>query len=132
MLYLLHILNFFSKIYMSIYCLFLLWSYRKLPNGEPVKKYAELIEYLMSKDKDIKALEMDFEGKNILLYHLGVEPHLRAVHQQEYIIPLRDPSITRDLMCRGPATPEMWWGLSAKIPKHRRCKDCEEEEEEGV
>lgn len=98
--------------------------FRKLPNGQQVKKYAELIEFLMAKDPSIRALEMDFEGKNILLYYLGGDQHMLKDENLKYGVPLRDPSERKDLMCRGEAGPEQWWGLSStKHPLHCRCKD---------
>ena len=54
----------------------------------------------MSKDKDIKAVEMDFEGKNILLYHMcGMTP-------------LSPPEQPLQHVARGVATAEKWWALS--------------------
>ncbi len=44
---------------------------RRSINGSLVRTYEELIAYLLSKDSAIKSLEMNFEGKNILLYHMG-------------------------------------------------------------
>lgn len=40
-----------------------------------MKRYGELIEYLLNKSPDIHALQMDFEGKNIMLYYLGAGAH---------------------------------------------------------
>jgi hypothetical protein len=68
--------------------------------GGYVRRYGELIEYLLRKDPSIKALEMDFEGKNILLYSLGG------------LVPLRDPAERVPHICKGPATSEHWWRLS--------------------
>ena len=40
-------------------------------SGRPVSDYADLVEYLLSKSPAVRAVELDFEGKNVLLYHLG-------------------------------------------------------------
>jgi hypothetical protein len=101
---------------------------RKLPNGDPVKKYGELIEYLMAKHEDIKALEMDFEGKNVLLYYLGDGRERIDANGEPFQIPRRDPGLKKDLMCRGKATKETWWNLSSSST---RCR-CTEPEEEGA
>ncbi len=76
----------------------LIQCHRKTSEGQPVKKYSELIEYLMAKDPGIKALQLDFEGKNILLYHLA--------DLSDSI--LRDPAMIKHLVCKGPATREIW------------------------
>lgn len=78
----------------------------------------------MSKNSDIHALEMDFEGKNVLLYHLGDPTKLSLSGKGEFNLPLREPSLCKDLMCRGAATPETWWNLSSSEGKCR-CKDSE-------
>ena len=44
---------------------------RKLSNGSQVSTYEDLIQYLMEKDSGIGKVELAFEGRNILLYHLG-------------------------------------------------------------
>ena len=99
---------------------------RKLPNGQPVRKYGELIEYLLAKDKGIKALEMDFEGKNVLLYHLGNSTINSTCGIQNYELlqqlPLRDPGLKKDLMCRGEAVPAVWWKLSSSSAAGRSCQ----------
>lgn len=94
-----------------------------------MKKYAELIEYLMAKDANINALEMDFEGKNIMLYHLGTDRD--SLSKRQYTIPLRDPSLPAELMCRGVATPEHWWNLSQTALRRQRGA-CNHETCEGV
>lgn len=91
--------------------------YRKLPNGDLVRKYGDLIEYLMAKDANIMAIEMDFEGKNVLLYHLGAD-------HGGFTVPLRDPVLPRDLMCRGEATSSLWRAKSnTKHTSRCRCAD---------
>ena len=40
-------------------------------DGGLVKSYGDFIEYLLRKSPEIHALQMDFEGKNIMLYFLG-------------------------------------------------------------
>lgn len=83
-----------------------------------MRRYGEFIEYLLRKDPNIKAVEMDFEGKNILLYSLGG------------LQPLRDPAEVVPHICRGPATSEHWWRLSQNDqqikPRSRCCgdRDC--------
>ena len=45
------------------------FTQRKLPDGRAVKKYEELLEYLVAKDPQaIKIKELDFEGKNKVVY----------------------------------------------------------------
>lgn len=84
-----------------------------------MRRYGEFIEYLLRKDPNIKAVEMDFEGKNILLYSLGG------------LQPLRDPAEVVPHICRGPATSEHWWRLSQNDqqikPRSRCCgdRDCD-------
>lgn len=68
--------------------------------GRPVRIYGELIEYLMEKHKDIKALVMDFEGKNVMLYWLAGKTPLEC---PEDIIPHST---------LGVAAPAHWWALS--------------------
>jgi hypothetical protein len=84
---------------------------RKLLNGNLVREYAELIEYLLEKDPRINALELDFEGKNILLYFLADR------------VPLNDPASVIPQISKGIATKEKWWALSRQT-KSRRCKCC--------
>lgn len=36
-----------------------------------MKTYAELIEHLLSKSSDIIPIELDFEGKNVMLFYPG-------------------------------------------------------------
>lgn len=82
--------------------------------GGYVRRYGELIEYLLRKDSSIKALEMDFEGKNIMLYSLG------------NCIPLRDPTEVIPHICKGTAQSEHWWRLSNnENTKTSRCH-CQE------
>ena len=68
--------------------------------GRPVKVYGELIEYLMEKNEDIKALVMDFEGKNIMLYWLAGRT------------PAQNPEDVIPQFTLGVATPAHWWALS--------------------
>jgi hypothetical protein len=87
--------------------------FRRLPNGEFVKRYGELIEYLLNKSPEIHPLQMDFEGKNIMLYYLGD----RA--------PLSDPEQPLSHVCKGVASPEMWWELSSSVKKGKLKKDAD-------
>lgn len=41
---------------------------RKLPDGRPVRKYEELIEYLQLKHPSIKSHQLEFEGRNTVLF----------------------------------------------------------------
>jgi hypothetical protein len=50
---------------------------RRHPSGRVVSDYADLVEYLLSKNDSIRALELDFEGKNVLLYYLAETLPLR-------------------------------------------------------
>jgi hypothetical protein len=45
--------------------------FRKKSDGGYVKTYAELIEHLLSKSSDIIPIELDFEGKNVMLFYPG-------------------------------------------------------------
>jgi hypothetical protein len=56
---------------------------------ESVRTYEDLVEHLMSLHPDIRALEMDFEGKNVLLYWLADR------------VPLGDPVEPTPLMVKG-------------------------------
>ena len=108
----------------------MVYVFRKLSNGEPVRKYGELIEYLMSKDANIHAIEMDFEGKNVLLYHLGyiTRSSQDCSTSTMMTVPLRDLELKVDLLCRGrgPTGPDHWWNLSLTkahvIAKERNTK----------
>ncbi len=81
---------------------------RRLSNGNPVTSYGELIEYLMAKSPHIRAVEMDFEGKNIMLYYLGErENHTAGIPLDSY-----HPQIVR-----GVVVPDMWWALSTNLKK---------------
>lgn len=66
-----------------------------------MKSYGEFVEYLLRKDPGIIPLQMDFEGKNILLYHMGGRE------------PLGDPALAMPHICKGSAVSEMWWALSS-------------------
>jgi hypothetical protein len=39
-------------------------------NGDPVRTYDQFIRYLMSKNESVHCIQLDFEGKNLLLYSL--------------------------------------------------------------
>jgi hypothetical protein len=43
---------------------------RKLKNGEAVKSYEQLIQFLKEKDDGIQSIELPFEGRNICVYKL--------------------------------------------------------------
>jgi hypothetical protein len=83
-------------------------------SGGYVKSYGEFVEYLLRKDPGIVPLQMDFEGKNILLYHLGGR------------LPLADPAQVMPHICQGVAMPEMWWALSSNqgVEGGTRCAGC--------
>jgi len=76
---------------------------RKLKDGRHVKVYGDLIEYILEMDSEISALEMDFEGKNVMLYYLGAAA------------PLADPMEPIAHISRGVATAETWWRLSKNM-----------------
>jgi hypothetical protein len=86
-----------------------------------VRRYGELIEYLLHKDPSIHAIQMDFEGKNILLYSLG-----------KVVLPQSEPAEVVPHICKGPAEAQHWWRLSNNEQqiKGKRCNCCEEEKEE--
>lgn len=49
------------------------FPHRRLPSGRPVSEYADLVEFLLAKDPEtVRAVELDFEGKNVLVYSLGL------------------------------------------------------------
>jgi hypothetical protein len=72
------------------------------PDGSPVKSYSQLIEYLMNKHERIRAVELDFDGRNILLYYLPLS--LESVGE----LPLVDPALPVAKIVRGVATAEIW------------------------
>jgi hypothetical protein len=41
---------------------------RRLEDGSPVQSYDQLIQFIMQKDPSIKSTELNFQGKNILLF----------------------------------------------------------------
>jgi len=73
----------------------------------------------MAKHPEIKAVELDFEGKNILLYFLAG----RA--------PLCDPVAPLSQTVRGPAQRKHWWLLSVIGAAHRVPEDVRDEIEKG-
>lgn len=79
-------------------------------DGSPITSYGDFIEYLMAKSPLIHAVEMDFEGKNVLLYYCGdVVPMCdRPDTSKEY----PQPSAYQPQIVRRIATPEVWWKLS--------------------
>lgn len=81
------------------------FPHRRRSDGGLVKSYGDFIEYLLRKSPEIHALQMDFEGKNIMLYFLGDRE------------PLADPCQAKTHVCKGIATPEMWWKLSSSVTK---------------
>jgi hypothetical protein len=54
---------------------------RKDAEGKRIKKYSDFIEYLLSKHSEIKILQLDFEGRNILLYFLAEFQPLKSVEE---------------------------------------------------
>ena len=68
----------------------------------PVKLYGEFIEYLLDIDRErIKAVELDFDGKNVLLYSLGP------------CVALVDPATEQHHVVKGAANgKEHWWKMS--------------------
>lgn len=73
---------------------------RYFQEKRPVRVYGELVEYLLEKHPAIRALEMDFDGKNVLLYYLaGIDP-------------LVNPEEPIENISKGAATAAIWWRLS--------------------
>jgi hypothetical protein len=64
---------------------------RQNTDGSAVKTYEEFISYLCRKNEKIEAVEMDFGGRNILLYYLAD------------IRPLSNPEEAIPRIVRGPA-----------------------------
>ena len=52
--------------------------------------YADLVQYLLSLSPLVHATQLDFEGKNVLVYYLP-----------ESLQPLRDPDTKEALICKG-------------------------------
>lgn len=77
-----------------------------------MRVYGELIEYLMEKHGDIKALVMDFEGKNVMLYWLADRT------------PLQCPEDVIPHLTLGLATPAHWWALSNNAVPSSGCNCC--------
>ena len=75
---------------------------RKAMDGSAVRCYGEFIEFLLAKDPNIQTAELDFEGKNILLYHLGGR------------VPLKAPEEAELHVVRGPSDQTHWWSLSTR------------------
>ena len=92
---------------------------RHAETGGPVKEFGHFIEYLMSLDieKKIAAAQLDFDGKNILLYYLADR------------VPEMDPTMAEVHVCRGSADSAVWWSISRQARKTCRCRGtvCEEE-----
>jgi hypothetical protein len=78
---------------------------RSLQDKRPVRVYGELIEYLLEKHPAIRSLEMDFDGKNVLLYFLGG------------VDPLANPEESIPNICKGEASASVWWQLSKQQKK---------------
>eukprot|EP00597_Dinobryon_sp_UTEXLB2267_P001362 CAMPEP_0170063494 /NCGR_PEP_ID=MMETSP0019_2-20121128/4338_1 /TAXON_ID=98059 /ORGANISM="Dinobryon sp., Strain UTEXLB2267" /LENGTH=320 /DNA_ID=CAMNT_0010269933 /DNA_START=252 /DNA_END=1216 /DNA_ORIENTATION=- len=68
---------------------------RQLKDGKSVTSYGDLISYLMEKHSDIQAVEMDFEGRNVLLYFLAGVPVHYDVHNNNVAI-APDPLVAGD------------------------------------
>ena len=69
-----------------------------------VTTYGSFIEYLLALDPkgQIRAVALDFEGKNVLLYHLGTPPRTHV----------GDPDQELLSISRGKADSSVWWHLS--------------------
>ena len=39
--------------------------------GGPVRNYEQLLDYLQDKDPAIQRVQLDFDGRNIALFHTG-------------------------------------------------------------
>lgn len=87
--------------------------------GGPVKEFGHFIEYLVSLDPEgkIAAVQLDFDGKNIMLYYLADR------------VPETDPELSEVHVCRGTANSDVWWSISRQSKKTCRCRNavCEEE-----
>ncbi len=70
--------------------------HRFTSSGTHVRTYPELIEYLLTKSNQIHAVELDFDGRNVLLYSLG------------NVIQKADPIENEPKVTRGLATTEIW------------------------
>jgi len=63
---------------------------RRSRTNEPVTSYEDLVLYLLSLSPLVKATQLDFEGKNVLIYYLP-----------DHLQPVRDPSTKEPLICKG-------------------------------
>jgi len=63
---------------------------RRSASGELVTSYSDLVQYLLSLSPNVHATQLDFEGKNVLVYFLP-----------DSIQPLRDPNTKEPLICKG-------------------------------
>ena len=83
-----------------------------------MRQYGDFIEYLMAKGEGgiIRAVEMDFEGKNVMLYYLGDGGGVGGG-----VTPKSVPEAFRRHVVRGPATAATWWALSGNNADNGRC-----------
>lgn len=101
-----------------------------------MRTYADLIEHLIRKNELLQAIEMDFEGKNILLYYPGVSRSMTlsatgsstAFAEQMQ----RNPSTAVYKMTRGPATKEIWTAISNGFTRKEVLEDPEEQSNDTV
>ncbi len=73
--------------------------------GRPVKTYSGLIEYLLTKSPHILAVQLDFDGRNVLL-HYAPPPAIGA--DEERVRLLVSPAEPEMKVARGVATKELW------------------------
>ncbi len=66
-----------------------------------MRSYAQLVEYLLAKHADIRAVELDFDGRNILLYYLPQD-----------VTALVDPAEPLQKITRGVATAAIWRNIA--------------------
>jgi hypothetical protein len=44
---------------------------RRAPDGQAVRSYAQFLDYLQAKSPSIQRKELDFVGRNVVLWHCG-------------------------------------------------------------
>ena len=73
--------------------------------GRSVKSYSDLIEYLLTKSPHIHAVQLDFDGRNVLL-HYAPPPTVGA--DEATVRFLVSPAEPEMKVVRGVATKELW------------------------
>ena len=59
----------FAVVPCSVFCK--LFPGRRAPDGQAVRRYAQFLDYLEAKSPSIQRKELDFVGRNVVLWHCG-------------------------------------------------------------